>query len=76
MIQVFCYKSTKPERSVYHASLFLYSLPERDTRMKKCTGKSASQSPRRAYWTNSVCLVSLDKILSRDIFGILKIKTR
>ena len=38
MIQVFCYKSTKPERGVYHASLFLYSLPERDRKSRARSG--------------------------------------
>lgn len=43
---------------------------------KKCTGLLASQSPRRAHWIKPALSSELDKILSCDISGILKIKMR
>ena len=44
---------------------FVYVTP----RMKKCTGKSASQSPRRAHWIKPALSSELDKLFISQRFG-------
>ena len=45
--------------------------------MKKCTGKSASQSPRRAHWIKRALSSELDKLfISQHIRHAIKDKQR